>query len=136
MKIFLSILSVFFCMLFTNNSNAQLKAVWELPSGDTAVQSGVYRQVNNVLNVEPATKIELVFHGDAVYAMLRDTGYFKEELRKLVQRGVLLAVCNNSIKKRNINPSRLIAESFVVPSAFAELIRKQQEGWSYIKAGD
>jgi uncharacterized protein len=121
---------------FSNHASAQLKAVWELPTGDTSVQAGVYRQVNNVLNAAPDTKIEIVFHGNAVYALLNDTGYYKQELLKLHQRGVLFAVCNNSLKKRSIDPKRVIPQAFVVPSAFVEIIRKQQEGWSYIKAGD
>lgn len=126
----------FFINLFSLNAFAQLKAVWELPTGDTAIQSGVYRQITNVLNAAPDTKIEVVFHGNAVYAMLSDTGYNKQEIIKLHQRGVLFAVCNNSLKKRNIDPKRVIEQVFVVPSAFVEIIRKQQEGWSYIKADD
>jgi intracellular sulfur oxidation DsrE/DsrF family protein len=129
-------LAFLFVSFFSIHTSAQLKAVWELPTGDTAVQAGVYRQVNNVLNAAPDTKIELVFHGNAVYALLNDTGYYKQEILKLHQRGVLLAVCNNSLKKRNIDPQRVIRQAFVVPSAFVELIRKQQEGWSYIKGGD
>ncbi|MBX9784244.1 MAG: DsrE family protein [Chitinophagaceae bacterium] len=120
----------------SSRTSAQLKAVWELPTGDTAVQAGVYRQVNNVLNAAPEIKIEIVFHGDAVYALLNDTGYYKQEILKLHQRGVLFAVCNNSLKKRMIDPKRVAPQAFVVPSAFVEIIRKQQEGWSYIKAGD
>ncbi|MBS4066460.1 MAG: DsrE family protein [Chitinophagaceae bacterium] len=136
MKSFAFIIVFLFVAFFNNYVSAQLKAVWELPTGDTATQAGVYRQVNNVLNAAPDTKIEIVFHGDAVYALLNDTGYYKQEILKLHQRGVLLAVCNNSLKKRTIDPKRVIQQAFVVPSAFVEIIRKQQEGWSYIKGGD
>lgn len=136
MKSFVYILTFLVASLFSKHTSAQLKAVWELPTGDTAIQAGVYRQVNNVLNAAADTKIEIVFHGNAVYAMLSDTGYNKQEILKLHQRGVLFAVCNNSLKKRNIDPKRVIEQAFVVPSAFVELIRKQQEGWSYIKGGD
>jgi intracellular sulfur oxidation DsrE/DsrF family protein len=136
MKIRFIITAFFISVLFSLNTSAQLKAVWELPTGDTSVQAGVYRQVNNVLNAAPDTKIELVFHGNAVYALLNDTGYYKQEILKLHQRGVLFAVCNNSLKKRSIDPKRVISQAFVVPSAFVEIIRKQQEGWSYIKADE
>lgn len=136
MKSFAFIIVFLFVAFFNNYVSAQLKAAWELPTGDTATQAGVYRQVNNVLNAAPDTKIEIVFHGDAVYALLNDTGYYKQEILKLHQRGVLLAVCNNSLKKRTIDPKRVIQQAFVVPSAFVEIIRKQQEGWSYIKGGD
>ncbi len=136
MKSITCILFLMITSVLSNHASAQLKAVWELPTGDTAVQAGVYRQVNNVLNAAPDTKIEIVFHGNAVYALLNDTGYYKQEILKLHQKGVLFAVCNNSLKKRMIDPKRVIQQAFVVPSAFVEIIRKQQEGWSYIKAED
>lgn len=135
-KSFAFILAFVVTSFFSIHTSAQLKAVWELPTGDTAIQAGVYRQVNNVLNAAPDTKIEIVFHGNAVYALLNDTGYYKQEILKLHQRGVLFAVCNNSLKKRTIDPKRVLPQAFVVPSAFVEIIRKQQEGWSYIKGDD
>jgi intracellular sulfur oxidation DsrE/DsrF family protein len=38
------------------------------------------------------------------------------------------------LKRLKIDPSKLMAETTVVPSAVVELIKKQAEGWSYLKA--
>jgi intracellular sulfur oxidation DsrE/DsrF family protein len=51
------------------------------------------------------------------------------------EKGVIIAVCNNSLKRLKIDPSELMQEVTVVPSAVVELIVKQSEGWSYLKAG-
>ena len=51
------------------------------------------------------------------------------------EKGVTIAVCNNSLKRLKIDPSELMQEVTVVPSAVVELIVKQAEGWSYLKAG-
>lgn len=115
--------------------NAQHKIVWDMPQGDTAMQKGLYKQLNNVITAAPDTKIEVVFHGNAVYAMLKDTGYFKKQIIALHKKGVMFRVCNNSLKGRNIDLSRVIPEAVVVPLAVLELVTKQEEGWSYIKAG-
>lgn len=114
---------------------AQHKIVWEIATGDTSVQRMLYRQVNNVLNAAPDTKIEIVFHGFAIYALLKDTGHYKKELLEVHKRGVMLAACNNSLKNRGIDPSRLMPEAFIVPVAILEIAKKQEEGWSYIRAG-
>jgi intracellular sulfur oxidation DsrE/DsrF family protein len=91
--------------------------------------------VNNVLTEDPDTKIEVVFYNQAVYAMLKDTGYFKPQIAALYKKGVVFAVCNNSLKKRNIDPARVIPEAIIVPVAVLEIVKKQEEGRSYIKAG-
>ena len=129
----------FFFVFFLNYSiaaNAQHKIIWEMGSGDTAQQRVLFNQVNNVLDEVPDTKIELVFHGFAVYAMLKDTGYLKQMIISLHKKGVVFAVCNNSLKKRNIDPGRVSEEAVIVPVAIIEIVKKQEAGWSYIKAGN
>lgn len=129
-------LFIFFAGLFFSLAgSAQHKIIWDMSSGDTAQQRGLYKQINNVLAVAPDTKIEVVFHGNSVYALLKDTGYHKEQIMALAQKGVVFAACNNSLKSRNIDTSRVIQQAIIVPVSILELAKKQEEGWSYIKAG-
>ena len=129
-------LSVFlFLLFFSTTAHAQHKIIWEMPAGDTAQQRVLFNQLNNVLTEAPDTKIEVVFHGLAVYAMLTDTGYFKPQIASFYKKGVVFAVCNNSLKKRKIDPARVIAEAIIVPVAILEIVKKQEAGWAYIKAG-
>lgn len=116
-------------------SHAQQKIIWEIASADTLQQQVLYRQINNVLKAAPATKIEVVFHSFAVFAMLKDTGYYKMQIMDLSKKGVSFAVCNNSLKARNIDANRVIPEAIIVPVAILEIVKKQKKGWSYIKAG-
>jgi len=120
---------------FAGPVQAQHKIIWEMPTGDTAQQRVLFNQLHNVLAEAPDTKIEVMFHGNSVYALLRDTGYFKPAVTALFARGVIFAVCNNSLKKRNIDPGRVIPQAMIVPVAIIEIVKKQEEGWSYIKAG-
>jgi len=122
-------------IFFSAAAHAQHKIIWDMPVSDTAQQRGLFNQLNNVLAAAPDTKIEVVFHNNAVYAMLKDTGYFKPQIADLYKKGVVFAVCNNSLKKRNINPARVITEAIIVPVAALEIVKKQEEGRSYIKAG-
>ena len=109
--------------------------VWDLSNADTAVQGAVFRQINNARAQKPNLDIEVVFHGYAVKSLLKVDKSFEERIKMAKEKGVIIAVCNNSLKRLKIDPSELMQEVTVVPSAVVELIVKQSEGWSYLKAG-
>ena len=112
----------------------KLSVVWDLSSADTTVQAAVFRQVNNARTQVPDLQVEVVFHGQAILAVMNDSTQFAARVKVAKEKGVTLAVCNNSLKRLKIDPSKLMAETTVVPSAVVELIKKQAEGWSYLKA--
>jgi intracellular sulfur oxidation DsrE/DsrF family protein len=128
-----------FLILFSSSLYAQpkkLSVVWDLSSADTLVQAAVFRQINNARVLEPDLDIEVVFHGYAVKSLLLVEKSFEARIKAAKQKGVTLAVCNNSLKRLNINPSELMSETTIVPSAVVEIIKKQSEGWAYLKAGN
>ncbi len=110
------------------------RVVWDLSSSDTTIQAAVFRQINNARAQLPELEIEVVFHGKAVYAVLKSDTLFTDRVKAAKEKGVTLAVCNNSLKRLNINPSEVSSNAIVVPSAVAELITKQTAGWAYLKA--
>jgi len=136
MKLFLQSSGMLFLLFLSISVPAQHKIIWDIDSGDTARQRVLFNQLNNVLAEAPDTKIEVVFHGFAVLAMVKDTGYFKPQITSLYKKGVVFTACNNSLKKRKIDPARVIPEAIIVPVAILEIVKKQEQGWAYIKAGD
>ena len=112
----------------------KLSVVWDLSSADTTVQAAVFRQINNARAQVPDLQVEVVFHGQAILAVLNDSLQFASRVKLAKEKGVTLAVCNNSLKRLKIDPSKLMPETTVVPSAVVELIKKQADGWSYLKA--
>lgn len=114
----------------------QHKVVFELVSADTADHSAVLRQANNVLREAPDTKIEIVFHGKAIYALIKDKTTIRAKLDSLVNaKNFVVAACNNTLTRYNLNKNDVIPAAIIVPVAILELVKKQEEGWSYIKAG-
>lgn len=126
-------------LIFNVHAHAQKrqhKIIFDISASDTADHSAVIRQVNNVLKAAPQTKIEVVFHGEAVYALIKDKTTVHEKIDELVNsRHVVISACNNSLLRFNIAKDELIPSVTVVPVAILELSDKQQKGWSYIKAG-
>jgi intracellular sulfur oxidation DsrE/DsrF family protein len=128
--------SLFFIMLL-GSGYAQApkhRVVWDLSSSDTAIQAAVFRQINNARAQLPDLEIEVVFHGKAVNAVLKSDTLFTGRVKAAKEKGVTLAVCNNSLKRLQIDPSAVSTNAVVVPSAVVELITKQTLGWSYLKA--
>lgn len=113
----------------------KLKVVWDLSDSDTMSTAGVFRQINNALVQVPDLEIEVVFHGAAIFGLMKDSTIFSSRIKIAKQKGVTMTVCNNSMKRYKVDASQLVGEATVVPSAVVELIRKQSEGWSYLKAG-
>lgn len=132
---YLLLFFVFFGAFHASAQDRNHRIVWEVNAKDTAVHSAVFRQINNVLAVEPSTKIEVVFHGNAILVLTRDSSLHVSRIQKEQQRGVIFAICNNSMKRLNVDSSRVLPGVVIVPVAILELVKKQEEGWSYIKSG-
>jgi uncharacterized protein len=135
-KIFITIV-FFISTISTFSQNKQHKIVFDLNSGDTAIQSSVLRQFNNVLKAAPNAQLEVVCHGPAVYMLVKSKVFFEERMNEVKGNGaVSFKVCANSMKRLNVDKSELISLAEIVPVAILELSEKQMKGWSYIKAGN
>ena len=136
MKYLLVTIAAVLLFTTTHAQGKQYKIIFDIASSDTADQSGVIRQANNVLRNSPGSNVEIVFHGKAIYALVKSATPFKDRLDDLVNnKGVILAACNNSLNRYNLTREDVIPSAIVVPVAIIELADKQEKGWSYIKAG-
>ena len=109
--------------------------IYQLDNADPKIIEKALRNINNALNdVRLAGKIEieLVTFSGGTDACLKGSKY-EAELKELVQKGVIIAQCNNSLKERKITRDQLYDFVAVVPSGNGELIIRQGEGWASIK---
>ncbi|MOA61796.1 DsrE/DsrF-like family protein [compost metagenome] len=58
-----------------------------------------------------------------------------ERMERLSRGPVFFAACRNTMEGRQLTPDALLGFAQVVPSGVAELVRKQEAGWSYLKPG-
>lgn len=113
----------------------QHKVVIQLTSEDSLVHKSLMKQLNNILTAAPDTKIEVVCHGPGINMLVIDKTIVHDRIQQLKLKGVLFMACENTLRERNISKEKIISEAGFVPSALVEIITKQEEGWSYIKAG-
>lgn len=109
--------------------------IFEMSAGEQPRLEGVIRNIDNLkiaLGAENVA-VELVLHGGAILSYAKDKTTLASEWERLAKSGVTLLACNNSLKMRNIPKDTLLPNIKVVDSAVAELVRKQQAGWQYIR---
>ena len=97
--------------------------------------------LGNVGNVQKAfaaegVQIEIVFYGKGLTALLKTNKDYEERLKKLASEGVILGACQNSMRLQKVTSNDIFPFSTEVDSGVAELVRKQEVGWTYIRAGE
>ena len=95
--------------------------------------------LNNVENVRGAlgadqTEIEVVAHGGALGMLMTTNEAQSQRMKQLAADRVVFAACRNTMKRKNVAPDQLLPFVTTVDSGVAEVVRKQEAGWSYIKS--
>ncbi|ADB42890.1 DsrE family protein [Spirosoma linguale] len=110
------------------------RAVYQLDNEEPDRIKGTLRNIQNAIN-DPRLKgklqLELVVHGAGVAAFKKESGY-EETVKKLQDQGVVLAMCENTMRERKITKDELFPFLSYVPSGNGELIIRGQDGWTII----
>lgn len=120
----------------TTNQKPEHKIIFQLTSGDTTAHKQLMKQFNNILSVSPTTKIEVVCHGAGLEMLVSGKTVVEDKIKILADKGVVFNACEFSIKERKVDRSKIISVSGFVPAGILEIVSKQEQGWSYIKAGN
>ena len=114
---------------------ANHKVVVQLSTNDVAQWNLL---MNNLKFLKAAwgeqVAIEVVAYGPGVDMLMTNTPQ-KDKIADFKKQGIAFVVCENTMKVRNIAKEEIIQEAGYVPSGVGELVLKQEQGWSYFKAG-
>jgi intracellular sulfur oxidation DsrE/DsrF family protein len=96
--------------------------------------------LNNVENLQKAlgaaaVEIEVVAHSKGLGLVLKSNQSSGDRVRRLADAGVTFAACQNSMRRMKVTGEDLISGVKQVDSGVAEVVRKQEAGWSYLKTG-
>lgn len=96
---------------------------------------GAFRNIENLLEDigEENIKVRLVVHSKGVYPFKKDRNVHHKVLMSLIDKGVEIAVCTNTLENLHLKLDDFIPGVELVSSAVAEIVRKEGEGWLYIK---
>jgi intracellular sulfur oxidation DsrE/DsrF family protein len=97
--------------------------------------------MGNIQNIRKAfgpdkITIEVVAWGKGLGLLQKTNTRFEGAMKQVAAEGVVFAACQNSMRARNVKTEDLFAFATQVDSGVAEVIRKQEAGWSYVRAGE
>ncbi|HRE36834.1 MAG TPA: DsrE family protein [Chitinophagaceae bacterium] len=114
----------------------QHRIVMQLSSNDTLVWKGL---MNNLKHLKAgwgdSVVIEVVAHGPGLDFLTKAKTTQQEKINHFKQLGIMFIACENTMMERKIPKESIIAEATFVRMGIGEIVRKQEQGWSYIKAG-
>lgn len=119
-----------------DNKKPEHKIIFQLTSGDTTAHKQLMKQFNNILSISPTTKIEVVCHGAGLDMLVLGKTIIEDKIKQLTEKGVVFNACEFSMKERKVDRSQIIPVAGFVPAGIIEIVTKQEQGWSYIKAGN
>lgn len=112
------------------------KAIYQLDTNDPKTIEKAIRNINNVLK-DPRLKgkiqIELVTFSGGTEAYLKKNSQYEQSLKDLINKGVIVAQCLNSLEERKLSKDELFDFVAYVPSGNGELIIRANEGWIIVK---
>jgi uncharacterized protein len=134
--LFLFAILLFAVSLSAQSGTEQHRVVMQLSSNDTLVWKGLMNNIKNLKNAwGDSVSIEVVAHGSGIEFLIMGKTTQQERIAYFKSKGVVFAGCENTIAERKIPKESIIPEAGFVKSGVAEVVLKQEQGWSYIKAG-
>ena len=93
--------------------------------------------LNNVDNMQADLgkkniQIEVVVYGPGI-GMLKMDSKFGSRIREAIEKGVRFAACQNTMRSQHLTREDMLADINYVPSGVIEVMKKQEEGYTYIR---
>lgn len=121
------------CGLSKPKSHHQV--VFQMTSGVIEEQKGLINNLENILEAwGDTTELEVVAHGPGLSMLVEDSTTVSKEIQALTARGVVFVACENTMKRKNVTVQDLVKGVRTVPMGIGEIVKKQEQGWTYIKA--
>lgn len=112
------------------------RLVIQVSTGDTLAWKGL---INNFKNLQAewsyTAQIVVVVHGPAIDLLRKDKTTQQEGITHYTKLGIEFLACENTLRERNVSKEQIVKEAGFTKAGIPEIIRRQEAGWSYIKAG-
>ena len=76
--------------------------------------------------------IEIVAYGPGLH-MLKKESTVGERIAEMTKSGVKFAACQNAMKGMKLTKDDMLTTVDYVPAGVTELMKKQEEGWAYLR---
>lgn len=111
------------------------RIIFQMVSGDTMSHKALMKQLQNITSVAPTTKIEVVCHGPGLNMLTSDKSVVSTQLNTMIGKGIAFYACEFSMQERKVEKERILPGIGYVKAGIIAIVERQEQGWSYIKAG-
>ena len=122
-------------LVVAQSAMAKNRALFQVTDNDPARWNMILNNMQNLregVGGEPV-EIELVAYGPGIN-MLKSDSSVKQRIAEALKSGVKVNACQNTMNAMKLAPSDMLGEIGYVPSGVVEVMRKQQQGWAYIRS--
>jgi intracellular sulfur oxidation DsrE/DsrF family protein len=114
---------------------AKEKAIFAVSDADPQKWSLTLGNIGNALDGigKDNADIELVVYGPGIVMLKKDSAV-AGQIAAAVASGVRIVACRNSMRGFKIEPADLAPGVAVVPSGVVELIRREHDGYAYVRS--
>ena len=115
-------------------AGAKSKLVMQVSDGDTAKWNLALNNAKNVQVDLGATNvdIEIVAYGPGI-GMLKADSPSSNRVADAVKSGVEMVACENTMTVQKLAKADMIASISYVPAGVVQLMKRQSQGWAYIR---
>jgi hypothetical protein len=111
------------------------RAVFQVTDNDPARWNMI---LNNMANLREGVggeeiEIELVAFGPGLL-MLKADSSVKQRIAEALKSGATINACQNTMRGMKLVPADMLPDVGYVPAGVVEVMRKQQQGWAYIRS--
>lgn len=108
--------------------------VFDVTSQDTAIHQTVIRWIGGITKEHPDARIEVVFYGKSLDMITQNKSVVANDVNNYAySKNVTFTVCEAAMKRNNVAANQLLTGVRTVPDGIYQIIKRQHEGWGYIK---
>ncbi len=119
---------------FARAKEEPYRVIFDLTSRDTLDQKAVLRWIKETSSAHPDVQAEVVMYAKGFELGMPARSAFISEVKDAMKNpNVKFTVCAIALRNNNVDKSQLLEGIETVPDGIYEVVKKQQEGWGYIK---
>ncbi|WP_242086531.1 DsrE/DsrF/DrsH-like family protein [Aestuariivivens sediminis] len=113
------------------------KIIIDVTSTNFKVYQSVLLTLRIMTDSHPNTQFDVIAYGEAVPMMMKNQSVVSDEISKYIEnKNISFTACEVSMSLFNIKREQLLDGVKTVNNAIDEIVKKQGEGWGYIKSGN
>ncbi len=134
MKTYINLILALTFSVATLAQEKPVKIVFDVTSDNPKVQGAAMRHVKAMAAAYPDSQFEVVVYSGAIDMVLNGKSTVQTDMEALAgNQNVSFVVCEGTMAREKVTTSDLVKGVTTVPDGILEIIKRQAEGWGYIK---